>query len=347
MTDIAKALGISVGAVSLAFGNKYGVSEGLRSKVILKAIEMGYKDVDARVPKHHRKITLFINSRKDLNSNFWSEIIKGLEYAVSTNNIPIFFNILFWHDGLDSGDIITSLYLSKPNGIIILNSCPFDIIEQLGNMTIPIVLIDFKTHTPVDYDHVRYKNEKAFYRATEYLVGNGHRRLMFVGNTSFSLSFNERFIGFKQFIDNSNIPDLFYCAATNTPDYKGDDEDLMIYDRAQFKNLVTKHRPTAVLCINDPTAQFVYGQLAELNLKIPDDISVVSFDNTKICEKMLPRLTSISIPYTEIGRIAIELLLERINNPIGARKTVLVNTALVERDSVKKIENLSRECGKD
>jgi DNA-binding LacI/PurR family transcriptional regulator len=79
----------------------------------------------------------------------------------------------------------------------------------------------------------------------------------------------------------------------------------------------------------------VYGELERAGLKIPDDVSVVSFDNTSLCEKLQPRLTCMAVPYVEIGRIAVDLLREKFQNPKTVKKTVMVSTRLIERESVR------------
>jgi LacI family transcriptional regulator len=331
---IADELNISVGAVSLSLNNKYGVSEEVRSAVVMKAIAMGYDFTSLKKHSNKKKITLLINNHEMLSANFWQKIITGIEFGSTKNKVLL--NILCWYESIPAEDIIMSLLFSDSSGIIVINTCPEAILDSLNKLSIPVVLVDYKIHTAVEYDHIRAKNEKSFYNAAEYLFKKGHRRILFSGNIKYSLSFFERYTGFRLYLEHSDTKDFSVSYNIAAPIYDHDvNEDFLIFDRDEFRAMMKDTRPTAICCANDAVAKFVYEELAMSGLKIPDDVSVISFDNTPLCKKLSPPLSSYDVPKEEIGRQAINLLFERINTPDGFRRTLMISTTLIERDSVK------------
>ena len=91
----------------------------------------------------------------------------------------------------------------------------------------------------------------------------------------------------------------------------------------------------AIMCANDYTACEVYDFLKKKGFSVPEDISLVGFDNIELDHELIPRLTTFEIPKMEMGRVAVELLEERINNPDRIKKIVEVMACMVERESVK------------
>ncbi|MDR1092787.1 MAG: LacI family DNA-binding transcriptional regulator [Clostridiales bacterium] len=334
LQQIAEASGVSPALVSLALRDKYGVSEEMRVKIVMKALEMGFHG-RARKSGNH-KITLLINNMELLGSPFFGHVIRGIVEAASQNRFLL--NIVCWYSDLSEDDVVLSIYNSKSDGIIVVNKCPPGILERIKGLNAFIAFVDYQTVVGGDYyDEVKCENFKAFFEIGDYLLSKGHKDILFVGNKDYALSFLERYEGFKTCMERRNAGGRARYAVS-APYYDREvNEDYIVFNREEFRRALAEGAPTAVACANDTVAGFVYGELERAGLKIPADVSVVSFDNTSLCEKLQPRLTCVAAPYVEIGRIAVDLLREKFQNPKTVKKTIMVSTRLVERESVRAV----------
>lgn len=332
LQNIADDVGVSKGLVSLALSNKYGVSEETRSKIVLRAIEMGYDFSTIKAKKQRINFTIIIDDLQMINEIFWSKIVKGIEKSMNTNKIAI--NILIWNKNIPSNDIINNILNTKPRGVIIINKCDEHMLYILSHLNLPIVLIDIMNHMSLAYDHLLADNYGGGLQAAKLLASHNHKRLVFLGHIDYAVSFQERYQGFKdyfKYIDNNGQKIEYIIDDSSQFGGNGDN----IFNKEEFiKIMKSKNRPTAVFCANDPIAIEVYKILANLNLKIPEDVSVVGFDNIETCKRLVPTLTSINVSKESIGKEAVMLLMRRIANPNEIIKKVMLGTELIVRDSV-------------
>ena len=338
MQDIADDLQVSKALVSLALSDKYGVSEDTRSKIVLRAIEMGYKFAAPKGKHNGVLFTIILRDMEMIKELFWSKIVKGIEKSMNVQHISI--NILMWRGSIDESEVIHNILSAKPNGVIIMNECDEAMLYVLSQLNLPVVLIDIKHHINMIYDHVYANNYGGGYEAARYLVQHGHRRLAFIGSRSFSYSFQERYAGFKDYLERHAPEGCLYedVLGPSLPE-----DPIETFDARAFKALMTReNRPTALFCANDPTAFKVYEILRTLKLKIPEDVSVIGFDNVETCSSMTPPLTSINIPKEEMGEEAVSLLLKRIENPANVIKNLQLSTTIIPRDSVKPLTEIRK-----
>ena len=106
---------------------------------------------------------------------------------------------------------------------------------------------------------------------------------------------------------------------------------------SQVKNLLTRKKPTAIFATNDLNALMGYNAVYDLNLKIPDDVSIMGFDDIWSAKLAKPALTTIRVYKEELGSIAVRTLIKRLNEQIGNPVSVIMPVKLVERESVRKI----------
>jgi len=113
------------------------------------------------------------------------------------------------------------------------------------------------------------------------------------------------------------------------------DEFRIPFSKKQFRNVMKNpNHPTALVCANDITAFEVYNELSGLGLRIPEDVSVVGFDNLLKCDWVTPALTTVNIPKAAMGERAVDILLNRIEQPESACEQILIGTTIKTRDSV-------------
>ena len=331
MDDIAFELEISKSLVSRALSDSYGVSDEMRNKIKFAAINMGYK---FKAKKRERfsqteSITIIVERHDLLDSGFWVKIINGIQKELNKRGISVFLSII---ENDDEETIPLSIKQMKTDGVMILGQIPLKHVISVSTSGLPIILVDSQ-HFHLKFDHVLANNYIGAYEATEHLIGCGHKRIGFVGAASYAYSFKERLRGFMDCISSQKVDEFAPCQITD--DF--DNFDIP-FSKKQFKAVIdSRERPTALLCANDVTAFIVYDILSEAGLQIPEDVSVVGFDNVPKSEWISPPLSTVHIPKTSMGERAVDLLMKRIENPDKSLEAVLVGTHLIKRQSVKNI----------
>lgn len=333
MEEIARQLGISKGLVSLALSNKYGVNEETKSQIIHTALKMGYDF--GRVNKVKKKakaksITLFLYRGELDIETFWTEIIMGIEEAAYSLDYKI--TIQFWSTEDKEADILEGILMTNVNGIIALNAFPVDVIKKMKGFNIPFVLIDGRKYFGSEIDHLRVNNYDGGYKIAEYIVKNGHKDIIFLGDKNFAISFMERYRGFKDFIAKCKGVRCRFITE------KSDDSRYDTFNYTKFQEQLLDP-PTVIMCINDWTAIHVYEILKRKNIRIPEDISVVSFDNSRSSDTLHPKLTGIDFYIKNMGKEAVKMLHERITSGTEYNKTVLMPTRIIEKESFKPLNN--------
>ncbi len=331
MDQIAKKVGVSKSIVSIAMSNKYGVSEEVRSKIFLAAHEMGYdfSKIKSYEKRTKNKITLFIANKTVLSETFWSDIILGIENAVSENNMYMQVFVFNGETHLDT--MLSEIHESKTSGIIMIKDYDNNLIQKMSMVTLPIVVVDPKQVTS-DSDHVSeicVNNYESSYFCANHFIELGHKNIAFYGDRTFSLSFQQRYNGFRDAILNSNKKIRF------TKMVEKAEEGNVVCNIGQIKEKFSeKDYPTAVLCANDLIAFLLFEKLTEMGFNIPNDISIVGFDNLE--KSAWLNLSTFHVPKFEMGKRAVEKLIEIIKNPKMLSEKTEIFSKYIERGSVSK-----------
>lgn len=334
MQDIADKLGISKSLVSISLNNRYGVSDEMRFKIFLTAIEMGY-DFDynykSQTTDKRNNVVVFIKKQELLANGYWSDILAGAEKVLNQNNFNLKLEV--WDETTSHNMILVRIAESSADGILIINELPKEAMPGVFKLKIPVLFVDGKEYTDKDFDSIRVNNYLGGYLVAEYLAKMGHTKMAYVGDKEFSMSFRERYYGFKNYIDeNENLEFLGHIYQT-TYDISEDFKDSSNVVEAMKKEI----RPTALFCANDDIARFVYGELAKLALKVPEDVSVIGFDNLVNSNLMNPPLTSVNVLKKDLGKTAVEMLLYRMKFKDAPKRVTLLSIELDIKDSVRKI----------
>jgi len=336
MAQIAEKLNVSKSLVSLALSNRYGVNDETRYKIYLTAIQMGYNFQMTRENKNVREklaITVFIKQIDLITERFWPEILSGIEKSLSKENYRM--KTYVWDNDVTSAEVLMKIASADSDGVIIISELPEGVLEQLSNFNFPIVVIDGKEYTDGHFDSVRANNYLGGYIACEHLYNKGHRKLGFVGDINHSVSFKERYNGFKDYIERRPCETTLQTVIQSAKECINT-EKLFCSDL--FETMIeSQNRPTAIMCVNDPCAAFVYEIIQRKGLRIPEDISVIGFDNVIMTNGYKPSLTSINVEKKEIGRVSVKLLVDRIINPGKTKESILVSVNIDLKKSVSKL----------
>ncbi|NLK21964.1 MAG: substrate-binding domain-containing protein [Epulopiscium sp.] len=328
MKDIAKRLNVSNVTVSKALNNKEGVSEELRNKIVALAEEMGYRyNTMAKGMKEGYSYNIgvliaerFIGEHQSFYLNFFQHISKALEAYQ-------YYGILQIVSETDEkqGGLPRVYYENKIDGFIVLGQISKSYCEKIKSVNMPMIFLDFYDDS-TDVDYVIMDNFYASYEITNYLMRCGHKKIAFVGNVYATSSIQDRFLGYyKSLLENGSKLK----------------EEYIINDRDEQGRLINleipKEFPTAFVCNCDQVAYNLIQALNEKGYNIPDDCSVVGFDNDIYAIISHPKLTTIQVDIENMARTVARLIVKKVKNPDRKYGRILVNGKIVHRDSVKVI----------
>lgn len=321
--DIANRLGVSVSTVSKGLNGANDISAELRSQVLDAAVEMGYSTKRSRKVEN-RKLVIFIENMQYKSSDeFGYDIVLGFKQNAFRNNWDV--SIVTATKELQLSEKYDN-YLLKHGfcGAFLMGFALQDEwMTQLPGTTMPTVLFDnYIPHNP-NVCYIGTDSYEGIEMAVRHLYGLGHRKIAFLDGSRFSMVSEERMDAF-----------LSAMAALELPV----DERMAVYGHF-VSSTASYHVPsflnagtTAIMCGNDLIASGVIEECRARGLRVPEDISVVGFDDTPIASKM--NLTTIRQNRNYLGRAAYAILNDLIHH-IQFSKT-LMRPSLIERGSTGK-----------
>jgi LacI family transcriptional regulator, purine nucleotide synthesis repressor len=330
MQDIAKIAGVSPGTVSNALNNRKGVGKDTKEKIIKIAEEMGYF---RNTKKSEGKVIRLIKYKKNghivADTPFFSSLIEACEKECRKNGYELLISQIVYgeHTKEDVYKIINS---NKSDGILLLaTEMDESDFKYFDNVEIPIVVIDsyFKE---LNYDYVVINNIKGAYSATKYLIDKGHRNIGLLGSNIEIRNFKYRFEGYKNALDSF---DLAFNENNNIyvdPTMDGAYSDFKIYLENNKGNL-----PTAIFALNDIIALGAIKAMNEVGINVPNDVSLVGFDDIPFASYSIPELTTVKVHTNTMGKTAVKRLIEAIENDIEVSVKIEIDTEFIERQSVK------------
>ncbi|HEY1405991.1 MAG TPA: substrate-binding domain-containing protein, partial [Spirochaetota bacterium] len=215
----------------------------------------------------------------------------------------------------------------------IVMHCPIDDkrIATLVTLDVPVLFLQY-SHDTIATDSIRTDDALGGYIATKHLVELGHTRIACIADNAGSMnySYRERENGWRKALTEKGIPvDDRYLIHSNLCPRGG---------YASFTELMKlENPPTAVFCYNDYTAIGAMRAASDLSLRIPDDVSIVGFDDMDLSKYVVPRLTTVSQPKAELGVLVFSRVLERIKDRTIHQGKKLLNPELVVRESTRQI----------
>ncbi|MDR1093043.1 MAG: LacI family transcriptional regulator [Clostridiales bacterium] len=325
---IADDLGYSKSLVSLALADYKYVHTETKSKVFLKAMQLGY-DFKRKINRS-LKFTLVFSTFTDLDKPYWSEVVTGL--TARLEELKVGFEIAKYDKLMPQYEFLSNLIKRKNSGIIVVAACDDEDVRILSQPRLPILLLDTNKTYTTKCDVLMSSNYFSSFEAAGYLYGKGHRHIAFAGSVDASISFRQRYNGFCDFFKvhggGCKIVPLIN---------KGDDQFGIVNSKDVAECLKSGERPTAFFCANDPVAIRVFEIAQEIDLKIPDDISVVGYDGISSDHPFMKILTTFYTDRHAMGRTAADMILKRYNEPCGLPVKVEVPSVLKEGGSVKDI----------
>lgn len=332
--DIAKVAGVSVASVSNVLNGVDKVSEETREKIIQVMLDLDY---------HPNLVARSLSKRKSdmiglllpitdegpsstsllLRDNpFYGELLSGVEAKASEYGYDVLIK------GIRSGESCRDWILKRNlDGAIFLGNYSEVLSEEMQGLGKRLVLVDCYDEGTQIHSTIGIDDESGGYLAAKHLLENGHRKIALVAsNVNLDGPIRRRYLGYKKAMEEFGI--------TQT-------DDLILLDELSFdggyrigKKLLKRNDITAVFAVGDVMAFGILKAMYEVGKQIPEDLSIVGFDNTKGCEYSKPALTSVDQPVYDRGRMAVEALAAAIQeeNPTLTHKTLPVSLKI--RNSV-------------
>lgn len=329
LADIGKRLNVSAVTVSKALSGQKGVSAEMRSKIIQVAEEMGYtKSVQEEKKSYTIGVIVAERYLGEGQSFYWQLYQEVSQRAISRNCFTIFEVI---ERAVEQEGILPKIITEKKvDGIIIMGAFKAGYADYLVN-TIQIPLLNLDTPGTMDTcDSVVSNNLMGGYRMTNYLFEMGHSRIGYVGTRLATTSIDDRYLGYMKSLMEHGVP------------YR---EDWIIDDRdretgfvdAEVNFQMPEEMPTAFFCNCDTSASILIRKLNKMGYSVPEDVSVVGFDNFVTERFGDVGLTTYEINTKEMARRAVHILTHKMTNSHYSTGMFMLPGTFIERGSVRRI----------
>lgn len=331
INDVAEASGLSTATVSRVLSGYEFVKEATRIRVMKAVEQLGYvASVPARslAGGRSRIIGLLV---PNLDNGYVGTIAQGIDKALALANYD---PILYTSHRLPSKETYYAHAIASglTDGLLLIApQVPTTYVDALREQNFPYVLID-QVDVTEKSTVVDSTNWQGAYEATQYLCQLGHERIAFIGGASMMQSAVDRLEGYKAALCDNDIP--FREELVINGSYQQE------FGYESTKNLLQGNfpPPTAIFASNDLSAFGAMDAVRECGFNIPDDISIVGFDDVPQASLVYPKLTTVRQPLEQMGRVAVQMLLERIEDRSRPPQRVTLATQLVIRDSCKAIQ---------
>lgn len=326
MNDVAKAAGVSIATVSRVINKSGGVSPKLERRV-LKAMENLHYHPSSLARSFKMQETHLIGLIIPLLDHpFFSRLAQVMEQELFANNYrAIICNTE--ENPQRELEYIEILLRQRIDGVIINSAAEnTDYLFDLQAQHIPCVLID-RNVAHFECSKVFSDNSLGGYLGMKYLLDLGHRRIKIVAPFNFAQPMQNRLRGVREAMAEYGIraeSDMFLTS---------DDHSFEMGIRAGLELAKSRVRPSAIFALTDVTAVGVMHGLARMNLRVPDDISVMGYDNIPMSAYVMPPLSTVAQPIIEMGKTAVEILLKHIQDPNLTSDKAVLPTQLVIRES--------------
>ena len=325
--EIAAAAGVSPSTVSRTINDHYSISEKTKQKVRKIMDELGYKG-EVQIKQMRNIGVVFPKSHIDAYENpFYMEAMRGISKVCNQQNYTM--SII---TGADESELRKSINNANVDGYIFLYSDVEDkIINYMYDENLLFVLIGKATKMINKTLYVDNDNFQAGFEACEYLIQKGHQRIGYIGSHAKKIFSEDRKKGYLKALENHNLKiNQNYIKTISTTTY---------YNSTPLIDLLKREdHPTAFIVSDDIRALILEKAIHDANLIIPDDISIISFNNSIFSRLMNPPLTSIDVNAKQLGIEAATQIIKHIENPELYATKIIVPYYMVERKSCKKVK---------
>ena len=327
--DVARLAGVSTATVSRVLANYSAVSEKTRQRVLDAIRELNYQVNRTASNLRKSKFSKIGVMITDIQNPFFGTVVRGIEKVTIESDYTIILGNSD-EDPVREKKLITMLLEEGVAGIIFVPTrADCEIYEVLSNSSTPFVVIDRKIKQ-CDADSVSVDGHAGSASAVEHLIELGHKRIAFIGGLEHLSVMQERENGFLETVQKHGLPVL--------DEYLRHGDNRQDGGYREMKALLTLEQPpSAVLIANNLMTLGGLKAIHESGIQIPQQISLIGFDDMDWAPSLQPPLSVVAQPAFEMGEKAALALLERIREPGVPPKKILLKTKLILRDSCRSL----------
>jgi len=333
--DVARDAGVGIGTVSRVLNGGAQVSRATQERVTRAIRRLDFRP-NAQARRIHRKrseMVCFVLSNRTFPNTFHARILQGVEDCARELKQHVLFAGVRYDARTAPRHIELPSILEERglfDGLILAGTNHPNLLMCIEKMQIPFVvfgnnLLNFTGER--HFDQVGFDGFRGEYEATRYVIGQGHRHIAFVGDLTYPWVRN-RHAGYLKACHEAGIKPNTITSA-RPPGF------VAYGEWACSAILTRKPLPTAVVAVNDEVAFGLWRAIRRRGLRVPDDISLVGFDDREEATLMDPPLTTIRVRKEEIGQACLRTLLERLRHPETAYVEKILATDLIVRGTVK------------
>src|ERR1051325_11078741 len=335
--DVAQAAGVGVGTISRVLNSSSQVSRETRARVLKAIRRLGFRpNAQARRILRRRSETVcFLLSNRDFLHPFHARILQGVESYASGMKQHVLFAALLYSPRIAPEKIELPHVLQEHgliDGVIMAGTIYPNVLRRMESIHVPLVALSNNVvgmDGKCQFDQVGFDDFSATLEATRYLIQEGHHNIAFAADTSLPW-FQRRFEGYREAMREKKLKPV-PVAARNVQNF------VDFGQKVAPRILSRQPRPTAVVAGNDETAYGLWLSLRRHAVKVPDEISLVGFDDREEAILMDPPLTTVRVHKEEIGQTCMKMLLEGLHNPQMAFSKRILPTEFVIRGTVRHI----------
>lgn len=333
LKDVARLAGVSSATVSYVLNGKESISDETKKRVTEAIAQLDYvPDLNARglSLRDSKLIGVVVpqtepGERLMFQNSFYSEVLGSIEYCARLRGYHILIS------ATDANESYLTLAKKRNlDGIIVIGMYPDEFYRQMKQTQIPIVLIDSYCNDHY-YHNIRIDDAYGSYLAATYMLEKGHRDIAFFsGQLKENGVMKKRLAGYRQALAEYDLPFRQEYVYEGQIDYEN---GVRMGERlAQDRRSIT-----GIVCAADILAIGAMKGLFEHGVHVPEDISVIGFDDLEISRYLTPGLTTVRQQISLKGQKAVELLLKHIENPKLTKQEEILPLELIERGSVRKL----------
>lgn len=342
ITDVAQKAGVAVSTVSRVFNNTGRISKTTREKVLQVAENLAYRPRKYYKSQKAPARSLFViyhQKNNVLNNNFYSHIMEEVEHLLTEKNYHLIFKTVTGDWERDRQILETIAQVQKSGFILMGYDIAPEIIRWLKKTNLPLILID-NVFLEEAADCVIIDNFYGAVQGINHLLNLGHRQIGFIGGPLNHASLNERYLGYRIALERAGVTLMPDVTRICTPDFGVENGCAAALELLRQ----TAIRPTAIFAANDGLAIGVLKAARQLGISVPEQLSVLGFDDIDFAIHTDPPLSTIRVFKRQIGREAAKRLMEMIDGASGQPviKTI-VSTELVIRQSTGRVPDLAEQ----
>ncbi len=332
--DIAARLGISSATVSMALNDRPGVNAQTKQRVLDLVKELNYTGTATKKTPQNKGIISFLVYKKFgkiiAETQFFADLTEAVEKAARSYDYTL--TLTYCTEKEHLSDVVKSILTTQPEGILVLGT---EMTEQdfavLEGLNIPMVVLD-NGLMGCDVDTVTIRNDDGIFRAVKYLYEQGHRDIGYLRSSCAIKNFEERRLAFKYSLQQFGLTYKVENTMMIEPTIEGACKDIctLIEENIKF--------PKAIIADNDLIAIGALRGFLQNGIKIPDDISLIGFDDIPMASLFEPALTTVRVSRKDLGYCAVNQLVWRINHLSALPRCISLGTTLTVRRSVKTIK---------